>query len=303
MKTHVTFIHGIANKPDEQSLVQIWEKALATDQLGNDDVIDLGARGITTSMIYWADVLYGDPLPIATYESLQGQEGEERVASGMSRGADMDWRNDLTGIQRELVETLAAKLMVDVPDTYPQASEIELAAATILERIPLPWPLKKALMSWLLRDVHHYLFNTSFSPRPGASYRVQEEIRARVLKKLSAVEADRHIVLSHSMGTVIIYDCLKRVAECPAIDGLVTIGSPLGLDEIQDMLKPEWSRANGFPEKLRGNWVNVYDKLDPVAGFDGHIDYDYQKKRPKGDRSDQRAKQGCLAPQYFQLSE
>jgi hypothetical protein len=58
----------------------------------------------------------------------------------------------------------------------------------------------------------------------------------------------------------------------------MTIGSPLGLDEVQDKLKPGWSRSNGFPhETLKMlDWVNVYDKLDPVAGFDPKLRNDYK---------------------------
>jgi hypothetical protein len=44
----------------------------------------------------------------------------------------------------------------------------------------------------------------------------------------------------------------------------MTIGSPLGLDEIQDALQPEWSRLDGFPsDRVAKRWVNVYDGLDP----------------------------------------
>jgi hypothetical protein len=43
-------------------------------------------------------------------------------------------------------------------------------------------------------------------------------------------------------------------------------------------LRPEWRRTDGFPaERLRGRWVNVYDPLDPVAGFDPNLANDYQK--------------------------
>ena len=79
------------------------------------------------------------------------------------------------------------------------------------------------------------------------------------------------------MGTVIAYDCLKRVSAAPAVAGLLTIGSPLGIDEVQDKLQPEWTRNAGYPsEKVRGRWVNVYDKLDPVAGFDPNFANDYR---------------------------
>jgi hypothetical protein len=79
------------------------------------------------------------------------------------------------------------------------------------------------------------------------------------------------------MGTVIAYDCLKRVAACPAVDGLITIGSPLGLDEIQDQMQPGWSRDDGFPrERVRDRWFNLFDRLDPVCGFDPELANDYR---------------------------
>lgn len=36
-----------------------------------------------------------------------------------------------------------------------------------LEAVPLPGFLKKRLMKILLRDVHHYLYDVEYSPRPG----------------------------------------------------------------------------------------------------------------------------------------
>jgi len=272
---HVTFIHGIANKPEEKKLKKIWLEALAQDPLNNDDAIDLGALGITSSMIYWADVLYDKPMEDGVFESVGNYESNEAIISEASVDPDMAWREDLSGDERKMVDSLASKLSFDVlmnDNAVPDEKEM----ARTLERIPLPWFVKRRLMKWLLKDVHHYLFNKNFSPRIGVSYIVQDEIRSRVLNKLNEVKTDLHIVISHSMGTVIIYDCLKRVAECPAIDGLMTIGSPLGIDEVQDKFAPEWNRENGFAEKIKGPWINVYDSLDPVAGFDGNIANDYK---------------------------
>ena len=53
---HVTFVHGLANKPPPQTLHDIWLRALAA---GNG--LDLVAEGVSTSMCYWADVLYASP--------------------------------------------------------------------------------------------------------------------------------------------------------------------------------------------------------------------------------------------------
>lgn len=273
---HVTFIHGIANKPEEKKLTKIWLDALAADLLGNDDAIDLEVSGISTSMIYWADVLYDKPVEDNVFESAKAFESVEGVALQEGADPDMSWRENLTGEEKRTVDALAARFSFDVlmnDDAIPPEAEI----ARALERIPLPWFIKRRLMKWLLKDVHHYLFNAEFSPRAGSVYKVQDEIRNRVISKLKAVQTDKHIVISHSMGTVIIYDCLKNEDSCPTIDGLMTIGSPLGIDEVQDKLKPGWNRQNGFPEKVNGPWINVYDMLDPVTGFDGNIDNDFKR--------------------------
>lgn len=275
---HITFIHGIANKPAVDSLTCLWKEALALDLRGRGDDIDLDTLGITTSMIYWADVLYDIPQADHVPKALEGLDSDLGDESNLLQGPGDDWRNKLDGEERKFVEGLALKTFADVAEpALLNTQQINRK----LERIPIPWVIKGPLMAYLLRDVHHYLFNKTFSPRTGITYQVQKEIRSRVVSVLRAVKADKHIVVSHSMGTVIIYDCLKRVADCPPIDGLMTIGSPLGLDEIQDKLSPEWTRKDGFPERLKGAWINVYDPIDPVAMMDGNIANDYQKAAEK----------------------
>ena len=49
---HVTFIHGIGNKPPEEQLLRQWRTALL-----DDDGLDLDDLGISSSMVYWADLL------------------------------------------------------------------------------------------------------------------------------------------------------------------------------------------------------------------------------------------------------
>lgn len=267
---HVTFVHGILNKTAPEELVQLWRRGLA-----EEDGFDLGTRGITSSMVYWADVLYDKPL----VESARAESLEAAAEAGEVEAISMEWRDELRGKERELVEGLARELGYDdvgeqdPPPPGPQSGPT-------LERVPLPGFLKKRIMAHLLRDVHHYLYNVDFSPRLGARYLVQDEIRRRFVAALDegAMQPGPHVVVSHSMGTVIAYDCLKRVASCPRVDALMTIGSPLGLDEIQDALSPEWTRLDGFPgDRVAKRWVNVYDGLDPVAGFDGNLAHDFLK--------------------------
>jgi len=274
---HVTFIHGIANKLPSDPLLDLWHRSLA-----ENSGLDLGTEGVTSSMVYWADVMYAEPLAEADQESAS----DEAVAESKSADAPLGVA-DMDAGEIAWTASLAAKLSVPLAVEAIGAAVIEAAPSPVketLERIPLPWPVKERLMKRLLRDVHHYLFNVDSTPRPGETFKVQDEIRGRMIRALQegAKKPGPHVVVSHSMGTVVAYDCLKRVADAPVVDAFMTVGSPLGLDEIQDKLKPEWSRDNGFPfEKVRGHWVNIYDRLDPVAGFDPVFANEYRKSGNK----------------------
>ncbi len=277
---HVTFIHGIANKPAPDVLIRLWRDALA-----RDDGLDLGAEGVTSSMVYWADVMYGAPK-----QEMAAHESNDSIVEASDTEADIEWRDELDGDEAQWVESLAGKLSFDAEPpsgdenfTPPPFESTELEAN--FERIPLPWWLKRRLMKMLLRDVHHYLFNTEYQASPDRpAVKVQDEIRERMVTALTegAAKEGPHVVVSHSMGTVIAYDCLKRVPDCPRVDALMTVGSPLGLDEVQDKLQPGWSRDDGFPaSKLGDSWANVFDRLDVVAGFDPKIANDYRKSGAK----------------------
>lgn len=269
---HVTLIHGIANKPEPDVLIDIWRDSLARGEHG----IDLGAEGVTSEMVYWADLLYEAP-----QRELAAHEANDSVIERTETQPDMGWRETLPADEAAWMAAVEQKMGYDELPRDPDAVTTDSGpGATPFERVPLPWWLKRRLMQVLLRDVHHYLFDTAHSPRAGETNHIQQVIRARTIDALErgAACSPPHIVLSHSMGTVIAYDCLMRVDGCPRVDGLMTVGSPLGLDEIQDKMQPEWSRANGFPRHVKGEWVNVYDKLDPVAGFDAKLANDFLRR-------------------------
>jgi pimeloyl-ACP methyl ester carboxylesterase len=262
---HLVFVHGLDNKPEADFLFQLWKRKLAFE-----DGLDIDACGLSSTMNYWADVLYESPdTNLAAYESavgsLEGLSGEG--AAELNR---LDHKDD------PRIRSLARKFDVD-PDRIEQEQPTDAEVAAVQqERVPVPAWLRKRIMARFVRDAHHYFFNMDFSPRAGATFRVRDELRKRFMKCLGAADGPT-VVISHSMGTIIAYDCLKHEPDCPPVEGLMTIGSPLGLDEVQDFF-PGWSRADGFPsEKLKGPWVNVFDPLDVVAAADPRIANDYMR--------------------------
>jgi hypothetical protein len=270
---HVTFIHGISNKPPEQELLRLWREAMANAA----EPLPLGDLGVTSSLVYWADLLYESPdQDLSAYEGMFESTPEAVDAGGGAtppQPRTVEEAKFLAGLAAKMTVLTTAEMAAD--DTPP----VPAVPQGVLERVPLPWLLKKRFLDAYLRDVHHYLFDVEFGPPGKPPVRIQQTIRQRFVAAVNApVITPPHVVVSHSLGTVIAYDCLKRVSECVPVDALITLGTPLGLDEIQDRLQPEWSRNDGFPhEKVRGGWVNLFDRLDPVCGFDPAIANDFRR--------------------------
>ena len=268
---HVTFIHGIANKPAPAELLRIWRETLANAA----DPLPLGDLGVTSELVYWADLMYDQP-----DDNIAAHEGVlENTPAAVDGGGGAAAPTPRTAEEAAFLDALRRQMSGLSDAQMATAADITAQPQGTLERVPLPWFLKKPIMDAFLRDVHHYLFDVEFAPPGRPPLRIQKTIRERFIASVCAPAVTRpHVVVSHSMGTVIAYDCLKRVGACAEVDGFITLGSPLGLDEVQDKLQPGWSRDDGFPStKLSQGWVNLFDRLDPVCGFDPRLANDYAK--------------------------
>ncbi|MEP6761099.1 MAG: hypothetical protein ABJA93_07005 [Sporichthyaceae bacterium] len=270
---HVTFVHGIGNKPPADALLEQWRVALL-----DDDGVDLDALGATSTMVYWADLLYPSPAPVVAAHESTMLELEQSVDSG---DADLTWLLDVPPEERAFVERLGQQVGLAAVTPGPSDLADPIVPASPLEAVPLPPWLKRRLMRVFLRDVHHYIYDATFSPRPGESHRIRREVRARALDALHA-GSDRpapHVVIGHSLGSVVAYDVLTDRPDTPSVDALITVGSPLGISEVQSGLTPPWTRDAGWPEERLGDgsWANIGDPLDPVCGFDRKIADDFRR--------------------------
>jgi hypothetical protein len=274
---HITFIHGIANKPRKDVLLEQWRVALL-----DDDGLDLDALGVTTSMAYWADVLYAEPAPD---EAATESTAFELQASVEPQDDDLGWLAEAPAAEQDFVGGLAAKVgLVAVAASATAAGStdgVAVAPGGSLEAVPLPLWLTKRLMKVFLRDVHHYLYDATSEPRPGTRFQVRQEVRARAVAALAeaAGSPGPHVVVCHSLGTVVAYDVLTALADVAQVDALVTLGSPLGISEVQQALAPPWTSADGWPARTLpdGPWLNVADRLDPVCGPDPSIANQYRR--------------------------
>lgn len=248
--SHLIFIHGLANKPPAADLRRIWLDALAEGFVDNAG-FDLGAMGVRDTFVYWANLFYDEPLEAGDYESL-GDELGDSAPDDPQLDAD-DW-----------TEAMAKHFGLENDELFEDAPVSD--ADSGFERVPLPWSVKKRIIKHFLKEAHDYLFNVDG---------IRDSIRSQVIDEIKkAGNSERVVLIGHSQGSMIAYDVLTGVEDCPQVDGLMTFGSPLGIDEVQDKLI--WSLDAGFPEKVIGDWVNVYDPFDVVAGADPRLANDFK---------------------------
>ncbi|MBN8560222.1 MAG: hypothetical protein J0L70_06855 [Leptolyngbya sp. UWPOB_LEPTO1] len=104
---------------------------------------------------------------------------------------------------------------------------------------------------FLLKQVREYLHNAER----------KEVIQQRVIEKVSP---DTRVIIGHSLGSVIAYECLCAHPEWN-VETLITLGSPLGVSPIVfDVLTPAPEFGRGIYPNVK-QWFNVADQGDIVA--------------------------------------
>lgn len=252
----VVYIHGINNKPVASVLKCQWDSALFG-----------AAMGDRTRMAYWVN---RSRYPVPSSESCAAKDGLPTVESGPgSRGLAAEALNtgpELSDPQRQLMARLEQRLL-------EPASEEAGPSAKLL---PLPAGMRRWIVRQIsrlfLKDVRDFFFDAT----------ERERMEKSLLDRLQ-VGGGPFIVIGHSQGSMIAYQVLRKLqkSQCD-VRLFLTLGSPLGLQEVQDMLlKLEPDRPLAVPDCV-DRWLNVAERLDPVA-LDTNLSNDYGQN-PRGIR-------------------
>lgn len=263
----IVYVHGINNKPPASVLKCQWDMALFGTQLGD-----------RSRMAYWVNRDYY-PAPLqetcaaGDVVNIDDDEASTRAIMALARGESGD---EELALAREIealsddpsrqafLGNVAAKMLAG-----SQVTQAELATRSVRAKVlPLPAFLRtliaRKLTRAFLRDVNDFLFEKDRRDRMEQS----------LLDRLAA-GGGPFVVIAHSQGSMIAYDVLRRLDRTQIqVPLFVTVGSPLGMQEVQDMLRQWTGGTLPFPPCV-GRWLNVADRLDPVA-FDVDISNDFQ---------------------------
>jgi hypothetical protein len=121
-------------------------------------------------------------------------------------------------------------------------------------------PMIRRVTRDLWEDVYYYFYGTTDG----------QTIRDAILDRMGdALTSFRpHLVIAHSWGSVISYDYLANRSYDGEIEGLISLGSPLGNDWVQEHLG-----VVDYPAGVR-RWLNVFDAMDPATWPDRRISND-----------------------------
>jgi subtilisin family serine protease len=254
----VVYVHGIGNKPEADVLKCQWDTALFG--------FDLGER---SRLAYWVSREYYPEPEAATCASgdlvAMGMPGDARGIGAFAQGGPESLAEGVGAIAKSKAEQRALLAIAGEIESAlgaGDAVEREFRARDFEARVaPLPrrareW-LTRRLTGALLQDVHDLFFVPER----------RQLMRDSVLERLKA-GGGPFVVIGHSQGSMIAYDVLCKVAkEHPEIEVplFVTIGSPLGLKEVQDQIKKLTNQRKLAVPGCVSRWLNVADPLDPVA--------------------------------------
>ncbi len=289
----IVYIHGIGNKPPASVLKQQWDAALFE--------FDLGEK---SRMAYWVDrerypvpsddVSSGGDYADGTDQAPKGEFSAKATRAEWDSKGEIesvnDEINDILGKPKDGLATktdesrlrrVAAKMLGEKNALTFDAKYFEIAdqlrgkkgsevrriqaqrygaaavRATVFGFLPRPlrqWMTRK-ITRMFLRDVND-LFIDKLKGE-GMRESLRERLRAG---------GGPFVVIAHSQGTMIAYNVLME----PEFAGLeipllVTIGSPLGIDEVQDFIKDLTKVKKLVVPPGVTRWINVCDPLDPVA--------------------------------------
>jgi len=229
----VVYVHGNGNKVRADLLKRQWDQALFGRDVGE------GSR-----MAYWAPLLHPAPLPDPEFDEIERLAPEETEAAPTPAAPGA-----LAAYARAM--TFTAEALVDAE---PVAAGTDGADGAVMpEVLWLPRAARIRIFEQVVRvtvkDVHAYFFR-------GFGDALRDVLR----QTISDID-EAFVLVAHSLGSIIAYDVL-RDANGQGVDVplLVTLGSPLGVREVQDLITNPLRVPAGV-----GAWMNASDLRDIVA--------------------------------------
>jgi hypothetical protein len=236
----VIYIHGIGAQNPSQQLRLDWDTALFGQAMSN------------TEMAYWADI---------RHPASQG------MGAHALRAMDTALRS--SDAQR-FIDALQNTITPHIPKVVPRSA---IQSKIFGSFSGIGDAFFEFYSKTFVHDTAAYFFDTA----------QRREMQRRLIDVLDRHPNEPIVLVAHSQGTIIAYDVLRKLAGKTSLGKTlqialwVTLGSPLGIDEIQSRV----AQPLVVPEGVQA-WANFADLLDPVA-LDKGLKNEFKGKFPISD--------------------
>jgi hypothetical protein len=168
----------------------------------------------------------------------------------------LDWWREaavLSELNRSEKDPLGEDVTIQSPDFQGRGSTPDVVQRALRQLTKSRYFEKlggEKLILFALRQVREYLYNL--------------ETKAAIQQRVVAqVTEDTRIIIGHSLGSIVAYECLCAHPEWQ-VHTLVTLGSPLGIKSVFEALTPAPTGGKGIQPNVK-NWFNIADRGDIVA--------------------------------------
>lgn len=196
-----------------------------------------------------------EDLSCAFFGDLFRPKGRKALGEPRYQASDVAVEWELTTLEAWWGEAAAQDRAVPGPDasTKLRTPQVVQRALNALSKSRFWAGIAERALIFDLKQVYLYLHD--------------EAIRRAVCERVAAaVGPDTKVMVGHSLGSVVAYECLCAHPEWP-VQSLVTLGSPLGIPNLVfERLQPPPPRKGrgAWPGPVR-HWTNIADGGDVVA--------------------------------------
>ncbi|MBN1531092.1 MAG: hypothetical protein JXA20_00375 [Spirochaetes bacterium] len=241
-------IHGLANKPPKRVLRRWWQQSIH-EGLAQ---VDRKKRSFNFHFVYWADLMYEQPLDPAEID----EKSEYFLDNPYSPGDPSVYEKFTPSRLRQKILDKVEKGLDRI--FFEEKSFINYNA------------IADKLVRTLFKDLDYY-YHRECSVTRFRGLVAKEAIRDRLARALKRHRHKKIMLIAHSMGTIIAYDVLTRTVPKVPVHTMITIGSPLGLPIVIRQIQQEQGKTPSAkeqvptPENVTARWFNFSDLGDPVA--------------------------------------
>jgi hypothetical protein len=244
MSKVIIAIHGLGNKPPEETLSLWWQMSI----IEGLQKINKFVYFPKFEMVYWADILNEKPLNELITDKENPYYLDEKYTPAPKNFTPK--QHSMRKKVLSFIEDQMDKIFLneDLSTNFSFVSDMVFRNYF------------KELEIYYAKENDK---NDDISKR--------KQIRNRLVETLIKHKNDEIFLIAHSMGSIIAYDVLTFVLPDIKINTFVTMGSPLGLPVIVSKVAKEFEETFNRKEKLKtppgvtNNWFNYSDLEDSVA--------------------------------------